>query len=222
MTFEDRLPGLGPKGDRPRLNSRADLTTFTLTPTEGFVLSRVDGTMSYEQICRVVGGGSGIGADGVQEILRRLKSEGLIMGPNERTPPPVVTGNRGTPVQGVPHSPSSATSTTGTRPAMTSLLDRLDDGSPVDPADMLTGPDLAPEVKMRVIRLHRRLKKLSPHEMLGLPRDADRQTIKRAYYGASKELHPDRYYGKDLGHFREKLGDIFARLTEAFQSLDKK
>jgi preprotein translocase subunit Sec63 len=100
------------------------------------------------------------------------------------------------------------------------LLERLDDSSPVTSSELDTAPELPDELKARIIRLHRRLKKLGPHEILGLEKDAARAEIKRAYYAASKELHPDRYFGKDLGPFREKLGDIFARLTESFQKLE--
>jgi hypothetical protein len=42
-----------------------------------------------------------------------------------------------------------------------------------------------------------------------------------SFAAASKELHPDRYFGKDLGHFREKLAKIFNRITEATQELQK-
>jgi curved DNA-binding protein CbpA len=65
------------------------------------------------------------------------------------------------------------------------------------------------------------MRKLAPHELLGVEPDADSATIKRAFAAASKELHPDRYFGKDLGHFREKLAKIFNRITEATQELQK-
>ena len=45
--------------------------------------------------------------------------------------------------------------------------------------------------------------------------------VKRAYFAASKELHPDRFYGKDIGPYRDKLSDIFAQLTRAFEQLKK-
>ncbi len=100
-----------------------------------------------------------------------------------------------------------------------SLLERLDDGSPVDPALLLQGPDLSPELKTRLLRLVRRLPKLTPQQLLGLPADSDLGRAKRAYFMASKELHPDRFYGKDLGPFREILGEIFTHLTRAWQQI---
>jgi len=204
-----QIYGLGSRNDRPRLNPGADLTAFRLTPVEGFVLSRVDGTLSYEEICLI----SGIGNEPTLAILRRLRRDRLILGPSDPVPPPAPPPSL-TPVAGVPVSPPSPTSD------RRSLLERLDDNSPVTSSDLDTAPDLPDELKARIIRLHRRLKKLGPHEMLGLEKDAARADIKRAYYAASKELHPDRYFGKDLGPFREKLGDIFARLTESFQKLE--
>lgn len=228
MAIPENIPGLGPRGERPRLNPGADLTAHRLTPVEGFVLSRVDGSSSYEQICLV----SGIGADATLSILRRLRQEGLIMGAADRAqaqaqppsarPTPVVGVNAAATRPTVNATPLEKQPTTGERQAYQPLLERLDDGTPVDPAELTSGPDLSVEIKMRIIRLHRRLKKLGPFEMLGLAAGAERGAIKRAYFAASKELHPDRYYGKDVGHFREKLGDIFARLTEAFQTLDDK
>ena len=204
-----QIYGLGSRDDRPRLNPGADLTSFRLTPVEGFVLSRVDGTLSYEEICLI----SGIGNEPTLAILRRLRRDRLILGPSDPVPPPSPPPSL-TPVAGVPitHPPPPSD--------RRSLLERLDDNSPVTSSELDTAPDLPDELKARIIRLHRRLKKLGPHEMLGLEKDAARAEIKRAYYAASKELHPDRYFGKDLGPFREKLGDIFARLTESFQKLE--
>jgi DnaJ-domain-containing protein 1 len=101
-----------------------------------------------------------------------------------------------------------------------SLLERLDDGSPVAVDELAPGPGLPVVHKARILRLHRRVKGLSLHELLGVPVTADRSTLKRAYAAASKEVHPDRYYGRDLGPFRERLADIFARITDALDALD--
>jgi DnaJ-domain-containing protein 1 len=101
------------------------------------------------------------------------------------------------------------------------LLERLDDGSAVDPSELADGTDLSDDMKRRLLRLFRRMRKIAPHELLGVASDADSATIKRAFAAASKELHPDRYFGKDLGHFREKLAKIFNRITEAMQELEK-
>jgi len=55
--------------------------------------------------------------------------------------------------------------------------------------------------------------------LLSLPRDAERKAIKRAYYVLSKELHPDRYHGKDLGPFKPILETVFAALSQYVKTL---
>jgi hypothetical protein len=193
----EQIAGLGRRDERPTLNRGADLVRAGLTPTEGFVLSRVDGATSYEAICQL----TGLGVEATLEILRKLRADRLILGPGEATP-------------ARPVAPAAS------RPA--SLLELLDDGSPVDPAEMAGGADLDSVLKARIIRLHRRLKALGPHELLAVPPGADAATVRKAYFAASKELHPDRHYGREIGPFRDKLSEIFAQLTRAFEQLQRK
>jgi len=227
------ISGLGPGTDRPRLNPAIDLARIKLTPTEGFVLSRIDGRASYDEICRV----SSLGREETLAILRKLRRAAIILAPGDRvvtprknqrtgrtpspdrgpkTPPPVmVTEDMLRMAQERAHGkPAEKTDTQ-------SALERLDDGEPVAPADLIEGHDLPVETKRRIVRLHRRLRKLAAHELLGVAEDADATAVKRAFAAVSKELHPDRYFGKDLGNFREKLAKIFARMTEAVQELEK-
>jgi hypothetical protein len=225
-------------GDRPRLNPVLDLSQLKLTPTEGFILSRIDGHASYQEVCRM----SSLGREETLAILRKLKTEKIILGPDDSTPSPVSPPQTPHRTMRTPspdrrsHTPPPVvvtdkmlrqaqertgvkTEETPTEPS--SVLERLDDGGPVDPSDLVEGPDLPEETKKRILRLHRRMRKLAPHDLLGVAPDADGAAIKRAFAAASKELHPDRYFGKNLGSFREKLAKIFARLSEAVQELEK-
>ena len=237
MPASDELSGLGAKGDKPRLNPGLDVSHLKLTPTEGFILSRIDGRASYDEVCRM----SSLGREETLEILRKLKTQKIILGPGEkastappphrtqrsmrspspdyrpRTPPPVVVTDAM-----LRHAQERAGGKSDeNQAATTSVLERLDDGGAVDPSDLADGPDLSEETKKRILRLHRRMRKLAPHELLGVAADADSAAVKRAFGAASKELHPDRYFGKDLGRFREKLAKIFNRITEAVQELEK-
>jgi len=214
------LSGLGAKDDKPRLNPDLDLGNFKLTPTEGFILSRIDGRASYEDICRM----SSLGREHTLAILRKLKRSGLIHDSQSerqfpsapKTPPPV---------QVTDEMLRKAQEKDGEKleddKAHVPLLERLDDGGAVDASELADGADLSDEMKRQLLRLFRRMRKIPPHELLGVAADADSATIKRAFAAASKELHPDRYFGKDLGHFREKLAKIFNRITEAMQELEK-
>ena len=69
-----------------------------------------------------------------------------------------------------------------------SLLERLDDGTPVAPVDLIEAPDLPQETKERLVRLYRRIKKMDAYELLGVTPDLDAATIKRAFGAASKDV----------------------------------
>jgi len=251
---KDEIAGLGPRTDRPRLNTTIDLAHQKLSPTEGFVLSRVDGRMSYDEVCMM----SGLGRDETLQILRSLKQARLILGPGEvalgssRTgsPPPAavragaqesapapVVGDepsrshragkpaasvaaaaklRGKAVEPAPAQAEEKVS----RPAM-GPLQRLDDGSEVSADNLVDWPQAPEELKARIIRLHRRLRQVSAWDLLGVDKDATSPAIKRAFGVASKELHPDRYFGQNLGSFKAKLAAIFNRLSEAVQEIER-
>jgi len=259
VTSKDEIAGLGPRTDRPRPNTTVDLAHQKLSPTEGFILSRVDGRSSYDEICMV----SGLGRDETLRILRDLKQARLILGPGEVAVAPSRKGARPgqTPTsEAATGSGKSASAraaetvlprshgTTGpaatdavsadkpraktaepagsraaekTRRTAMGPLERLDDGSEVAPADVADWPDGPSQLKARIVRLHRRLRKLSAWDLLGVGKDADSTTIKRAFAAASKELHPDRYFGKNLGSFKPKLVAIFSRLSEAMEEIER-
>ena len=252
MAAGEELPGLGLKTDRPRLNTAVDLSRLKLTPTEGFILSRVDGFASYDEICRM----SGLGREETLAVLRKLKQENLFLEPSRpatapqasRAPPPEPRSlsqdrrspspDRRTPSPERPAklqpSPAAVSSDVrreveeqdrprfeAGRAGAASMLERLDDGQPVAPADLVEGTDLSQETKRRILRLHRRLRKLAPHELLGVAENAEAAVVRKAFAAASKELHPDRYFGKDLGSFRQKLAQIFSRMSEAAQTMQK-
>lgn len=251
MATSDEIVGLGRKTDRPLPNPGADLSRMRLTPVEGFILSRIDGRSSYDEVCKI----SGLEREQTLAILRKLKQEGLIVGPGEPAraarpagkPEPSDGAKAGRPGEAVPapgakveargpaaeaavvtedmlrkaRQKESAAKPEAQATQSTPLLERLDDGSAVDAAALAEGPDLPDEIKRRIVRLHRRLRKLDAHELLGVAPDAEPAAVKRAFAAASKELHPDRYFGKDLGSYRDKLAQIFARVTEAVQTLQK-
>jgi len=244
---QDEIPGLGPRTERPRINTAADLSHQNLSPTEGFVLSRVDGQTSYEDICKV----TGLGREQTLDILRGLRQSKLILGPTERvvgvrkplrpaTPKPEPRSESKAPAAEpapepvsrpiVPPAPSAGVGDAKSdlprpkpNPAVARSLgplERLDDGTPVPIGELTDWPDADPLLKERIIRLHRRMKKLSPFELLGVAPTADAGAIRRAFAVASKDLHPDRYFGKNLGSFKGKLAAIFARLAEAMQEIE--
>ena len=81
------------------------------------------------------------------------------------------------------------------------------------------GIDLRPDQRMAIEVASDGIENKSFYEILLLPRTADERAIKRAYYRLSKEYHPDKFYRKELGAYKEKLEAIFNKVNEAYRVL---
>jgi len=82
--------------------------------------------------------------------------------------------------------------------------------------------ELEEEVRRYIKDVASRLDQLTFYELLGVAPNADVKTIKRAYFRLSTLVHPDRYFGKNLGSYREKLDAVFNKIHKAYQILTSK
>lgn len=76
-------------------------------------------------------------------------------------------------------------------------------------------------MRLRVEMLVNELEGATHYEALGVPGDADRAAIKKAYFALSKEFHPDGQLGRRVGELRPRVEGIFRKLTEAHDTLTK-
>jgi curved DNA-binding protein CbpA len=86
-------------------------------------------------------------------------------------------------------------------------------GLQIDP-----GLDLSVELQHKVIAFASGLDR-PYHEILGVARDADIKTIKKAYFGLSRLYHPDRYFRRNLGPYAAEVERCFKKLLEAYELL---
>jgi curved DNA-binding protein CbpA len=70
--------------------------------------------------------------------------------------------------------------------------------------------------------LYGRMGDLDHYSLLGVPRAADKKTIKRAYYELAGVYHPDKFFRKRLGSFKVMMEGVFARITQAHDVLTDK
>ena len=75
--------------------------------------------------------------------------------------------------------------------------------------------EIDPEMQLRILSLEALAHTADHYTLLGVARDADKKDIKRAYCALASKMHPDRFFGKKLGHIRTPLDRLFIRLTEA-------
>ncbi len=175
------LDGIGPMSLVPTLQTGAMSTPQTLTPEEGFVLSRVDGRTTLGEVCLLVP----FPRAETATIIRRLWHSGVVAFAG-LTPPVAVA----------PPTPVAPTPV----PVVAALNE---DGS------------LTVELRQRIDDFFLALDQKDAFGLLEVERTADDRTIRRAYFKLSKEFHPDRFFGKPIGEYRDRLAAVFRALKSA-------
>jgi DnaJ-domain-containing protein 1 len=184
--------GLGPDSLVPVIKPSA-LAGLKLGSDEGFVLSRVDGKLTVGQICLLVP----FDADVTATILAQLARVGAIDIPGAEIPEalpalkPEVPATHVAPTQGPPRAGQT----------------------------MMDGLELTAAQARRIDEFFSTLATRDAFELLEIDRHADKKDIKRAYFKMSKELHPDRFFGKSIGPYRERLSRIFQSVKAAYELL---
>jgi len=177
----------------PRLGPDVDPTRLVLTPAEGYLLSRIDGATSWVHL-RAIGG---IAPGEVDRCLERWLAEGVVVlnsGNGRVTPAP--------PPRPAPPPPSE--------PYGAAFVALSDD---IDPS-----LEIPVDVQQRIFEFEARLDR-PYHEILGVAADADRKVLRKAYFALSKELHPDRFFRRNVGPFGKRLERIFGKIVEAYELL---
>lgn len=104
---------------------------------------------------------------------------------------------------------------------------RVSTGAGVDPyrgivfsmIDLTEPADLTEEQRKRILFYEMNLGTWSHYKLLGSKRTATAAEIKAAFFKSSKEFHPDAYFRKNLGSYRERLDRIFRSMKAAYDLL---
>jgi curved DNA-binding protein CbpA len=179
---------------------RGGIDGIRLTPTDGFVLSRVDGTTTEHDLVAT----TGLPGDEVQASLGKLESLGLISYEPAAPPASDPDATARYPAVAAPEPPPLAPL------------------SPEDEAALAEEVDIDPDMRRRVLALYPTLERLDHYALLGVKPDADKKQIKRAYFDLAAKFHPDRYFRKRLGSFKPKMEVVFGRITLAHDTLTDK
>ena len=142
----------------------------------------------------------------------------------ERTPTPP----QGLPVMGrTPSPPANRTWPVGTGrepvavepPRAADLQLVLPNPTAAERAAIEEPGDLTYEERVRLLQMARLVEARDPWALLGVQNGGDAKTLKRAYFKLSKDVHPDRYYGKRLGSFADRLAAVFEAVSRAYAKL---
>jgi curved DNA-binding protein CbpA len=174
----------------PRLVPGWEQKGGQLSPEEGFLLSRIDGYTSWEMLRHI----GGIAPERVDRCLERWLAEGLVAIEECRS---VRHGEER------PQPP----------PPRTLISD-----AKAEPGDIDASLEIPVELQQRILDFEAKLER-PYHEILGVGRGADERAIKRAYFKLSKDFHPDRYFGREVGPFGVRLDRIFKKVALAYELL---
>jgi curved DNA-binding protein CbpA len=196
----------------PRLMPGVDIRKFKLDAMDGFLLTRIDGKLDPKGLAR----DTGLPDFSVSRALEKMEKLGIIeiVAPDAAPPPPPSVGRGAT--------PAAATAPAAAAPQRKSAIAQFDDGllaPKYDPSELDEPADLQLGQKKRILDFYYRLDDLDHYTLLGLTSDADKKSVKRAYFEFAAIFHPDRYYKKELGSFKPKMEVLFNRITEAHDTL---
>ncbi len=242
------IPDVGATTQRLAQNPRFDPMKAGFGTEEYYVWSRFDGATSLkdlilmtglptERVIEIVRGLWQRGAilapgDDAGAALARGTGSRPVAAPPVRaatvgaSPPPVraatVSASPPPPPAPGPVAAAGPRSRSSSQPPPTSggaPIPELHDPTPDELAALAEPGAMSDAERRRVLVGLRLIATGDPWALLGLPRGADRRTLKRAFFERSKLFHPDRFYGREIGVYRERLHVVFEAISRAHTEL---
>ena len=167
---------------------------INFTPTDGFILSRIDGTHAAREIIQM----SPTDPEETERSLFGLLCTGVVeylaLPPK---PAPAPTGRRAAPPGAVRPAPPLPPPTPEETEARKALEAR----------------------RQEVLEAYEELKTRTHFETLGIPKASNEAQVKEAYFRLARKFHPDTHHDPSLADLRDKIEAIFIRLGEAYDVL---
>jgi tetratricopeptide (TPR) repeat protein len=173
----------------------------TLSPADGYILSRVDGVLTAREVIQVIPLDPvetqrslfGLLCTGIVEFLTQVR--------RPVAPPP-------------------------THPLPPRVAERVAAPPPPPPPAAMPPPPAEAEEnaeresrRQEIVDAFDGLKQRTHFDVLGLERSANDTQVKEAYFRLAKRFHPDVQHDPHLADLRDKLEAVFIRLGEAYEVL---
>jgi curved DNA-binding protein CbpA len=194
------------------------------TPEQYFLLSRLDGSLTVAELCKI----SGIGRKKTLEALETLAMAGAIDLPGFETP--AADGGGADKTTG-PAKPASSAESTGpakqakafkssktVTPNYPTSIEEFD----FDQRLLQIDAPLGDQHRRELLCLHDQLEQMSFYDIFGVEKDASKGPIKKAYFRMSKRYHPDKFFRKEMGDIGPMLETVFKEITKAYRTLSSK
>ena len=206
------IAGIGSTQQKLRVAPGFDALKAGVGPEEYFILSRIDGSQTLRDVLFA----TGLPMDKAVAAVLRLRSIGALLLPNEgpsaKTPAPTRVATPQSPQQ-----PKRAATGTPSVDVMSAHDLRLPEPTREEIAALSEDIEMDDTERRRILAMQRVIN--DPHALLGVAQGADAKTLKRAYFMLSKQIHPDRYFGKRLGSFAQRTAAVFEATSRAYARL---
>jgi tetratricopeptide (TPR) repeat protein len=200
---------------------------ITLTPTDGFILSRIDGRLNIREVLSL----APVSAEDAERSLFGLLCTGTVDYLSDRPvarrapPPPTTRASRlgGSPPDVAPVPPStpaaapapSAAPRTPSRPSDAAR----GAGAQATPERPQAQSQDAVEVRRMILGAYQGLLFKDHFDLLGIPPTATEADVRLAYTRLVRILHPDACRDLNLDDLREQREAVFVRLSQAYKTL---
>lgn len=195
----------------------------TLSQSEYFILSRVDGMSSMDDIYAI----SPLDEDETLRCIYGLVSAGVLVRkgggraesvsgdvrppppkPEPPAPPPKPDPPKAQPAEPTPRPAAASTTPPPSAPPTTAEV----------PPELGPSPE---EIAVRdeITQKHASLSDSNLYDLLGITITANNDEIKKAYYAMAKKYHPDRHHSTHLRDVHGLLEELFSKITHAYQTL---
>jgi hypothetical protein len=187
---------------------------IALSPVDGFVLSRVDGTLSAREIIQL----AAVPAEEAQRSLFGLLCTGVI----EYLPLPPKPKPAAQPRQARlnPDPGTAQASRQPTPPPAAVAAVPPASPEPVAAAEPKTPlNDAQAARRQEILDAFEGLKVKNHFEVLGITTQSGETQVKEAYFRLAKRFHPDAHHDPALADLKDTLEAVFIRLGEAYEVL---
>lgn len=242
------IPGIGSTSLKPKVSPTFDPLRAGIGPEEYFVMSRIDGLTSLRDIIVTTGLPVSHAISIVSRLrsLGALLLPGEVPAPPAAQPgAPSSSASAAGSGRVTAPTPSRAEARSAAGEAAARAGQGRDDGdgrpagdgvargakvvllpldvslpapTPVELAVLSADIDVADADRRAVLAMARRIGS-DPWTVLGVAKGTDLSELKKIYFRLSKEVHPDRYYGKRLGPMAEVLSAVFESVRRAYAML---
>ncbi len=189
---------------------------ITLTPLDGFLMSRVDGASTASEILQL----APVGTEEAEQSLFGLLCAGVIEfveadGSAKEAPAPSPIEHAPVPRPPPPPPPVAERPAVATPPEPPPKPKE-----PEPPKTPEKSPeDVAAERRDEIVKKYASLDGASHFNLLEIPRASNEGAVKSAYVALARRFHPDTQTDPNLADLADKIEKIFIKVNEAFEVL---